>query len=219
MKNKLMLIGLTAILSVGLKADVETVSYTQRVKNGFSAAKDSSVNGSKAVYSAIASGATATKNGIVNGSIATKNGIVDGTCATGRAVKYAYNNPRLAKDIAWTATKDFSSNALTKAQETGKFINGKTFGNNLGYFKYDGAVVSTVVLAGLGYGTYKVYKNGYVSKMKQAIVAKFAKKAPVVVQVDETPVAVQAPVVARQVARFAPVAKVAPKKAVKRNRR
>ena len=229
MKNKLMLIGLTAMLSVGLNASVEEVyfgdgkveiaksvseiakpvSYAQKAKNALSSVKDSSVNGSKAVYGAIASGATATKNGIVNGSIATKNGIVNGTCATGTAVKYAFQHPVLAANIAYEGAKDFGKATSMNIHTNTLNIYKNTFGKELFGYKHGGAVVSTVVLAGLGYGTYKVYKNGYVSKMRQAISAKFAKKAAVVA-VDETPaVAVKAPVAAKV------VAKVAPKKVAK----
>ncbi len=88
-------------------------------------------------------------------------------------------NPSETASNAWNGTKSFGSYALDSAYNTGNSVYENTFGKDLKYFKHDGAVASTVVVAGLIGGGYLVYKKGYVSKLKKALFGKMAKLTPV----------------------------------------
>ena len=206
----------------------KTPTRMERFTSTLTSAKKSTVNGSKSAYAAIlalpgmtrdAAGsvkdfAVATPGAIKNGAIAGYNGIANGASATVEGVKYVYNNPKLAYDASKKATQEFTSATLKSAQETRLHKN--TFGKDLGLFKYDGAVVSTVVLAGLGFGSYKIYKGGYVSKLKNRLFGKMAPQAPVV---EEAPVVEKAPVVVAPVVKApAKLAKKAPAKLAKRRK-
>ena len=82
-------------------------------------------------------------------------------------------------------TKNRLSDAADTISQTGFSAYNNTFGKQFGHFTNDGAVASTVVVAGVIGGGYLVYKNGYVSKLKKALFGKMT-AAPSVAQ--ETPV-------------------------------
>jgi len=183
MKNKLMLIGLSA-MSVGLQSN----SYDMWNKPYY---KNSDVPTSGATNPDVSTSVVSKPSSVAVTSFKTcKNAVrhiylytVSFLTGAKDGIVYSYKNPNKTVKAGYTYAKDFTSKAGNSALEAGKFVNKKTFGKDLGFFKYDGAVATTVVLAGIGYGSYKVYQNGYVSKLKNRLFGKF--ETPVIAEVEK----------------------------------
>ena len=108
-----------------------------------------------------------------------------------RAERVAYDAHEKSLMMNKKAQETNKKSYVQSAKDTCAYINDSTFGKDFNMFPYDGAVISIVVLAGLCFGSYKIYKGGYVSKLKNRLFGKMAPQAPVV---EEAPL-VKAPLV------------------------